>query len=498
MSRRKEYSIAFVLFFLLVFVLLIATGTITSGWHLVDDHEYVEYQLQMEAPGGSLLSCIRDVLRADFTSRFRPLYYILRVALTAVIGSNLVVWSVIKALETVFALFFLYLCARQFKCSIFQAVLFSLTVMVGPQAAVWWKLGPQECTGILFFAAGLYLLNKWLYREMGLPAKVGSLFLFFCMSLYKESFLVLISFVLVYIVYVRCQGERLSISNILKAVRSELDFLLVLGIIMAVELFIIVFFVGTNNVTYIGLDPSVTLEQYIFTWTDCARTYLQWYVRFVPFLLLLLVLQIRQWRKMIGPCFLGLCVMLPQMALYIKTGLQERYVIPWSFGFAMFFILPLSKEVFSEIWKLLYSALLVLLLLCQFQMTIREANYFTYRGHSVTSVLNYVLELVQEDPDIKILAAYSPYLESDITVAYWLLQYGYEDVYSWDEDAKTCTIIAGEKEGTVGDVQDMDVILFYNPQDRHYCYVPSIDMSGYEVTDWGTLTVGERESLNVD
>ena len=93
---------------------------------------------------------------------------------------------------------------------------------------------------------------------------------------------------------------------------------------------------------------------------------------------------------------------------------------------------------------------------------------------------------------------YSPYLESDITVAYWLLQYGYEDVYSWDEDAKTCTIIAGEKESTVGDVKDMDVILFYNPQDRHYCYVPDIDMSGYEVTDWGTLTVGEKESLNVD
>ena len=107
MSRRKEYSIAFVLFFLLVFVLLLATGTITSGWHLVDDHEYVEYLLQMKAPGGSLLSCMGDVLRADFTSRFRPLYYILRVTLTAVIGSNLVVWSVIKALETVLALFFL-------------------------------------------------------------------------------------------------------------------------------------------------------------------------------------------------------------------------------------------------------------------------------------------------------------------------------------------------------------------------------------------------------
>lgn len=493
MSRRKEYSIIFVLFFLLVFVLLISTGTITSGWHLVDDHEYVEYELQMNAPGESLFSCLRVVLRNDFTSRFRPLYYILRVALTAVIGSNLVIWSVIKAAETVLALFFLYLCARQFRCSIFQSVLFSLTVMVGPQSVVWWKLGPQECTGILFFAAGLFLLNKWLNRESGLPAKLGSIFLFLCMSLYKESFLVLISFVLVYIVYVRCQGEKFSFSGILKAIRSELDLLLILGIILAAELLIIVFFVGTNNVSYIGLDPSVTLEQYKATWIDCARVYLQWYVRFTPVLLLLLALRIRQWRKMIGPFFLGLCVMLPQMVLYIKPGLQERYVIPWSFGFALFFILPLSREVFSGFLKLVYSALLVILLLCQFQMTIREANYFTYRGHSVTSVLNHVRELAEADPDIKILAAYSPYLESDITVSYWLLQYGIDEVYSWDEDAKTCTIIAGEKEGTVGNVQDMDVILFYNPQDRHYCYVPDIDMSGYEITDWGTLTIGERK-----
>ena len=493
MTRKKEYLIVFILFFAFIFAFLAVTGTITSGWHLVDDHEYVEYVLQMKAPDGSLFSCMKNVLRADFTSRFRPLYYILRVAFTAVIGSNLVAWSLIKAAETVLALFFLYLCARQFKCSIFQAILFSLTVMVGPQAVVWWKLGPQECTGILFFAAGLYLLNKWLYHEAGLPAKLGSIFFFLCMSLYKESFLVLISFILVYIVYVRCQGQRFSLPGILKAIRSELDLLLILGTIMAAELCIIIFFVGTNNVSYIGLDFSVTLEQYIFMWTDCARTYLQWYVRFTPFLLLLLLLRFRDWRQMIGPCFLGLCIMLPQMALYMKTGLQERYVIPWSFGFAMFFILPLSREIFSGIWRAFYSMLLVLMLICQFQMTIREANYFTYRGQSVTSVLNHVLELVQEDPDIRILAAYSPYLESDITVSYWLMQYGYEDVYSWNEDTKTCTIIEGEKEGTVGDVRDMDVILFYNPQDRHFCYVPDIDMSGYEVTDWGTLTVAERK-----
>ena len=491
MSRKREYIITFFSFFILVFAILFATGTITSGWHLVDDHEFVRYSLSMKE--GSWLSCLQNVLRVDFASRFRPLYHVLRVSMVAVLGTNLIAWSVLKAGETVLAMFLLYLCARQLKCNIFQAVLFSLTVMVGPQSVVWWKLGPQECVGMIFFVAGFLLLNRYLAGKGGLPAKVGCVFFFLCMALYKESFLALVSFVPVYIVYARCQGEKFSFSRILKAVRDEIGLLAAVTGIFLAGAFIIVFVVGTNRVSYVGLDPSVTLEQYIATWVDCARTYIQYYVRFSPVLLLIMLLHIRQWRKMIGPCFLGMCIMLPQMVLYMKTGLQERYIIPWSLGYAIFFILPLSRETFSRLWKVLYSALLVVLLLCHFGMTIREANYFTWRGHSVTSVLEHALELAQQDPDIRILAAYSPYLESDITVSNWLLQYGVEQVYSWDEDAKTCTIIAGEREGETGSVEDMDVILFYNPQDRHFCYVPDIDFSGYSVTDWGTLTVAERE-----
>ena len=148
MSRKREYIITFFSFFILVFAILFATGTITSGWHLVDDHEFVRYSLSMKE--GSWLSCLQNVLRVDFASRFRPLYHVLRVSMVAVLGTNLIAWSVLKAGETVLAMFLLYLCARQLKCNIFLAVLFSLTVMVGPQSVVWWKLGPQECVGMIF------------------------------------------------------------------------------------------------------------------------------------------------------------------------------------------------------------------------------------------------------------------------------------------------------------------------------------------------------------
>lgn len=491
MIKKKEYLWTFLVFFIFVFGILLTTGTITCGWHLVDDHEYTEYEIFMNKPDENLFTCIRDVLKVDFTSRFRPLYYILRVSLTCVFGSNLVAWSVLKAVETVLALYFLYLFARQLGCNYFFAAIFSLVNMVGPQSVVWWKLGPQECTGLMFFAMGMYFLNIWL-NERKKMAKYGSLLFFFMMSLYKESFLIMISFVMIYLVYYHCRSEKFSISLLVRAIGKELDMHLILGVILVVELLIIVFFVGTNDVSYIGFDAEFTLSQYINVWRYVGETYLIWYIRFGALALLFLLAYIREWKKMMPWFLLGIVVMIPQMILYNKTSLEERYSIPWSFGFALFFVMPVAVTGLKRsVRKLLYACLLVALLVCHMKVLVEEAEYYSYRGISVTSVLNKVYESVDENT--KVLSAYSPYAESDYTVSYWLLQRGFNQVYHWNESDKTCTVKVGENRGITGQIDEMDIILFYNPKDRHYCYVPSIDLNEYECVDYGTLTMAFRK-----
>ena len=153
------------LFAALVFGLLIVTGTLTSGFHLVDDWEFAKYVDWMTLEGYSLWDCLREAVGFDLTLRFRPLYYINRVLTAYVFGINLTAMSVVKAFEIVAALAALYYCARQMKCNMVYAALFSLTVMVGYQSAVWWKLGPQESYDIMMFAAGFYFLLKWLSTE---------------------------------------------------------------------------------------------------------------------------------------------------------------------------------------------------------------------------------------------------------------------------------------------------------------------------------------------
>ena len=490
-SKKQEYLFVWIGFTLLVFILLLSTGTITSGWHLVDDHEYIEYQLEINNPEGSLLGCIKNVLKADFTSRFRPLYYILRVLGTALFGTNLIIWSIIRAIVTILALVFLYLDARSLKCNIFYSILFSLVVMVGPQSVVWWKLGPQECTGIFLFAIGFLYVNKWLQTNKKKYA-ILSILLLFSDSLYKESFIMLLPFVIFYIIYYHCMDTGFEINIVLRAIKQSWKLLLPLLIILVTDLLIIILLVGTNNVTYVGFDPAFTLKEYYDSWRIAYYDYLKYFIFFSIPAIMIIITFYREWKVLLPRILLFLSIIIPQLIIHCKTGLEERYIIPFSFGFAGLFIASVcTLKSFSGISKTIYTCLVLVFLIPHFIILVNEANYYTYRGHSVTTVLNQTL--ATSEPGKKILAAYSPYTESDITVAYWLLLNGCEQVYMWDESEKTCTIRTGPLKGTSGNIGEMDIILFYNPQDRHYCYDPDIDLTNYNRVNYGTLTMCSKK-----
>ena len=113
MSKRKEGALVWSFFAVLVFGVVIGTGTLTSGFHLVDDWEFAQYIDWMTLEHKSLWECLRETVAFDLTLRFRPLYYINRILMAAVFGTNLTAMSVVKAAEIVTALSALYYCARQ-------------------------------------------------------------------------------------------------------------------------------------------------------------------------------------------------------------------------------------------------------------------------------------------------------------------------------------------------------------------------------------------------
>lgn len=492
LGRRKEAVLVWSFFAVLVFGVIFIMGTVTSGFHLVDDWEFAKYVDWMTLEGRSFWDCLEEAVGYDLTMRFRPLYYINRVLMAAVFGINLTAMSIIKAAEIVVAFVLLYYCARQMRCNMVYAALFALTALVGYQSAVWWKLGPQESFDIMMFALGFYLLLKWLRtgRKWYSFASVGA---FFLMSVYKEPFILLLPFVGLYVLYEEMQGTKVTFANLWEAVKRRLPYLLAIGIIFAAEMFLIVFVIGTNNYSYVGLDESVTMDQYRQAWSLAAHTDMKWYLRFgVPMGLIFLTYW-EQFKKLGWEILLALAIVLPQCITYSKTAMTERYLLPCVLGYAFFFVVvgcnfrPLSGKR-----RIAYVLCLLLMLAAHGRVMLREAAYFAYRGESIKTMMESTLDLVS-GTDKKVLSCFAPNLEGNRTMYYWFRLHGYDEVFYWEEDENKINRSFGSREDEQADFEEIDVVVMYNQEDRHWCYEPSLDLTGFEERKCGTVTMYVRQ-----
>lgn len=494
LGRRQEALLVWGFFVLLVFGVVAATGTLTSGFHLVDDWEFAKYVDRMTLDGISLWECLKEAVGFDLTLRFRPLYYINRVLMAYVFGINLTAMSVVKASEIVVALAALYYCARQMKCNMVYAALFSLTVMVGYQSAVWWKLGPQESYGIMMFAVGFYFLLKWLSTDRRGYA-LASFAALLLMSFYKESFILLLPFVGLYVLYMQMRGKKVTVGNLWEAVRERLPYLLAIGILFVAEMVLIVFVIGTNNYSYVGLDETIAADQYIQVWNNAAHANLKWYVRFGILMGLLFLTYWEQTKKLGWEILLTAAVIVPQCVTYSKTALEERYILPCVFGYAFFFVIvgcnfrPLGGKR-----RIVYMLCLLLMLAAHGRVTLREAQYFTYRGESIRTMMESTLDLVA-GTDKKVLSCFAPNLEGNRTMYYWFRLHGYDEVFYWWEDEKKIDRSFGEREDEQAAFADIDVVVMYNQEDRHWCYEPSLDLTDFTEKNCGTITMYVRNEF---
>ncbi len=73
--------------------ILFGTGTIFSGWHLVDDHETVRIFELSRNKGISWVQAYRNFMHFDIRQRWRPLYGILRIWEAYLFGWNSVIPS---------------------------------------------------------------------------------------------------------------------------------------------------------------------------------------------------------------------------------------------------------------------------------------------------------------------------------------------------------------------------------------------------------------------
>lgn len=222
----------------LVLVMVLGFGTLFSGWHLVDDHQFFFYINRMRNNNESLLSVIISELNRDYYEqhRARLLFYPLRVPQAYLFGFNTVYYYVLKAVETFITLVVLYYSARELNLSYFSSAMFSLLSFCGEQSCVWWKLGTPQLQATCFFSIGFYFMIRYLKYNKKSSAVISILFYIF-MANFHESYLVLIPFIVLFVIYYgfieNGDSEKITLSGIWSMAKKRLGFELALVLIFA-------------------------------------------------------------------------------------------------------------------------------------------------------------------------------------------------------------------------------------------------------------------------
>lgn len=487
-------------------------GVFKSGLHLVDDHEILRLVYEYRN-GMKLTDLIKFSVNNDIVNRFRPLYMASKAVLVPIFGDDLAKYEIMKAVESMITFVFVYLIVRKLRpyiCNRIVAFAFTLTVFLGYQSCIWWKLGTHEIQGMLLFSIGFFLFQK--YLETGKKAfAVSAVILFEIMIFYKENLFLLLPFVGFYTLYLDLGEERISFKALWAAIKKRLVVYIFLLVLVAETLYGCLVIINPMDYKH----GTYTLKTSLFDadlWNEAFHSDLKWYSLFGLLMIMLLLTFYDEMKKYWKELLLGFLIIAPQVIVYGTTGISERYIVPASFGFAYLFIyLPFATGIFSKWRGRFYILCLLLLTAAHGRVMLREADYYRFRGNGVQDTADFIVEVATEKPDVKIMSALE-YFESNQTLQLYSLlrgqnnMYFYHSYYNYWEYKPFIDRKPDMEHSLLGDetflmpdaVEDMDVIILYSDLDRHFSGVPDIDTSDFTTKRYGTLDILVRNGSGIN
>ncbi len=401
LTREKNNSntiwnnnfIPLAVFSFFVFGVVFFCGTWLSGYHLIDDHEFFSLEKLIEKNG--LVNAAIQYVQRDLTWRFRPMYLIFRIVGVFVLGTSTYVWSVLKAGEIALAMWLLYLFARDRGTNIVNSYFFAFLCGIGEQMEIFWRLGPQESMGMVLFAGALLCSHKMI-KERKPWHRVLYMIILFVLAGYKESFLLCIPgiYLLMFAFFVEqsSQNGKDCAKDFFKRYCEEIIFGIV---VFFVDLWITVFYVGTNKTGYAGFSNEKSILFYL------SQIFDNMFGNGFPYLVLvfifILIAYVNLQRESINKIILIetiVCIYIfgIQQLLHAMSGMDGRYFVPWVFSISYFVAIIGGKIIKDKRCIQALQVTVTLFLLLMFLRQIPEAVNFTKTGNELHQVIEWILD----------------------------------------------------------------------------------------------------------
>ncbi len=420
-------------FFIGIFSFLLFTGTINSGYHLIDDHGILKIHNSLS--NGNYLKTCFEYIANDLGIRFRPAYYMYYVTVIKTFGPNFIFISIFTGILAFLSFSLFYQGMRRLVHSTLLSIIFVLLIFVGPQAAVWWRLGTNETVGMFFLGLSFLYLTKETGKNYKLNNYIFSVFLII-MSLCKESFIIIVPSFIIFKIWI--EKYRYDI----KFMKSLLNNLVLVIPLLAVfiETLIIVFYVGTNQIGYAGISPSANDFLWgirkILTNQLSLRNWIILLTVLISINLLSLLFNKTKNKKEFSNAMelmamylsFSLLVIIPSLCLYAKSGMFERYLLPTTFGLALIVVMVL-KNTNQKILKALAFLFTALFIINSFGIAINGAKGFSLVGKRENILLSTVKSNATSKS--KVLLVVDPVDRYEVTysIETYLSYYGYNNFF---------------------------------------------------------------------
>jgi hypothetical protein len=417
--------------------IILGSGSLWSGYHLVDDHTFIGISHRLQAE--SLMDVIRSQIIYDLSIRFRPLYNVEIVLKSRLFGADMFWWMLLSMVEGILVFYLFCRIARNMKATRLEAFMFSGLLVFGEQFAPWYRAANQENTGMLLAAVVLFLITA-LYDQNGKKVihrkwyYTGIIAVGILSSLQKEAFVLMLPayFMLMLVL----EKEQNPGEGIVKNVCNKIIILVLYTIVFVLEIYVIIFVVGTNKIGYAGFSSQSPLMSYISGIETSLMVNMRWITLtgvIAVFLLVMYMIIGHRSGKVVpytGYILLALYILGTQLILYAKSGMSGRYMLPYMIGWAVLFVIVMFR-ILRNNWVLYWSymtlctALLILGLVSGFL----GAREWTVKGEHAGSLLSTLNKTLTDYNAPKILVDFGGDVELEDSVQEWQSQYGQ---YDWN------------------------------------------------------------------
>lgn len=439
------------IFHLIIAVILIGSGAMMSGYHLIDDHEVLYWGDQIVADGW--WSVLDRYFKSDLArGRFRPLYIFLVMVKIQMLGSNMNVWMFIAYMECLMTFFFLYAFCRLTGGSTLEGALFSGLSLFGTQITPWYRALNQENEGTLFLSLALFL-TAWgysgdskLYKKKWYIAQL--VFIVLLCSLMKEAYILIIPCLGFLALYMSSQREmgnqekqpanvRVSIFEgtmilLWQDVKRNWNYLLALMFIFLGELYIIIFHIGTAGEGYAGISQGNVLQSTLMgmitiVWNTIQNGGIRQYVMLagIGFVLFIVNGNLKPQlynEKYFWALLFFLYGVSGQLFLHAKSVMGERYLLPFLVVFSVSIVYFLKTLRKATIMYAVYALTCIGFLCICLKRSWDGAESWAKWGGETEKFLETTYDKITDDRPDRILVSVGAE-EFNIAVERWLWHY---------------------------------------------------------------------------